>query len=51
MEDRAYDLEWWQLCPDLAQLVLQFDPELNEDPDFYEEPKFYDLVRIIAKRF
>lgn len=46
LQDRAYDLDWWQLCPDLAQIVLQFTDDIFYDPEFQEEPVFYDLVRI-----
>jgi hypothetical protein len=33
LEDRAWDLDWWQLCPDLAQTVHLFNRELAAKDD------------------
>ena len=48
LEDRAYSLDWWQLCPDLAHMVTQYDLDLLEDAAHQAEPKFFNLVRFVA---
>jgi hypothetical protein len=29
LEDRAWDLEWWQVCPNLAQTIHIFEERAN----------------------